>query len=77
MSRSTCTSSESSRVVWYLRSAVLTSVADVHGALEKRILETLQNTLGLTATVELVTPAIIPRSEVKAVRVLDERTIGR
>ena len=52
-------------------------VADAHAALEKRVLETLQNALGLTASVELVTRATIPRSEGKAVRVLDERTKGR
>src|SRR5215210_6353999 len=52
-------------------------VADAQAVLEKRVLETLQNTLGLTAMVELVTRATIPRSEGKAVRVLDERTKGR
>ena len=52
-------------------------VADAHAALEERVLETLQNALGLTAMVELVTRATIPRSEGKAVRVLDERTKGR
>jgi phenylacetate-CoA ligase len=52
-------------------------VADAHAALEERVLETLQNALGLTASVELVTRATIPRSEGKAVRVLDERTKGR
>ena len=52
-------------------------VADARAELEKRVLETLQNALGLTAMVELVTRATIPRSEGKAVRVLDERTKGR
>jgi phenylacetate-CoA ligase len=52
-------------------------VADAQAMLEKRVLETLQNALGLTAMVELVTRATIPRSEGKAVRVLDERTKGR
>ena len=43
-------------------------------ALEARVLETLRYTLGLTATVELASPQTVPRSEGKAVRVLDERT---
>jgi phenylacetate-CoA ligase len=45
-----------------------------HGALEARVLETLREALSLTATVELAPPRTLPRSEGKAVRVLDERT---
>ncbi len=48
-----------------------------HEALETRVLETLQDALGLTATIELASPQTIPRSEGKAVRVLDERTSNR
>ncbi len=47
---------------------------DTHEALESRVSETLQEALGLTPTVELVSPQAVPRSEGKAVRVLDERT---
>jgi phenylacetate-CoA ligase len=43
-------------------------------ALQTRVLETLQSALSLSATVELASPRTIPRSEGKAVRVLDERT---
>jgi phenylacetate-CoA ligase len=43
-------------------------------ALEARVLETLREALSLSATVELTPPQTIPRSEGKAVRVLDERT---
>jgi phenylacetate-CoA ligase len=43
-------------------------------ALQDAVLETLQNALSLSATVELASPHTIPRSEGKAVRVLDERT---
>jgi phenylacetate-CoA ligase len=43
-------------------------------ALHARISETLREALNLTATVELAPPRTIPRSEGKAVRVLDERT---
>jgi phenylacetate-CoA ligase len=50
---------------------------DTHGALEARLLELLREALGLTATVELAPPQTIPRSEGKAVRVLDERTSDR
>jgi phenylacetate-CoA ligase len=45
-----------------------------HAALENRVLETLQNALDLTVTVELTPPQTLPRSEGKAVRVLDQRT---
>jgi phenylacetate-CoA ligase len=45
-----------------------------HVALEARVLEKLQSTLGLAVTVELRAPRTIPRSEGKAVRVIDERT---
>lgn len=45
-----------------------------HEALQHTVLETLQNALSLSATVELASPHTIPRSEGKAVRVLDERT---
>jgi phenylacetate-CoA ligase len=45
-----------------------------HAALEDRVLKTLQDALDLTATVELASPRTIPRSEGKAVRVLDQRT---
>ena len=47
---------------------------DAHAALEDHVLKTLQNALSLTATVELAPPHTIPRSEGKAVRVLDQRT---
>jgi phenylacetate-CoA ligase len=43
-------------------------------ALQVRVSETLREALSLTATVELAPPQTIPRSEGKAVRVLDERT---
>jgi phenylacetate-CoA ligase len=43
-------------------------------ALETRVSETLQEALSLTTTVELASPQTVPRSEGKAVRVLDERT---
>ncbi len=43
-------------------------------ALEGRVVETLHNALDLTAVVELAFPNAIPRSEGKAVRVLDQRT---
>ena len=36
-------------------------------------LETLQEALGLTPTVELAAPQTVPRSEGKVVRILDER----
>ena len=45
-----------------------------HKALHARVSETLREALNLTATVELAPPRTIPRSEGKAVRVLDERT---
>jgi phenylacetate-CoA ligase len=45
-----------------------------HEALQARVSETLREALNLTATVELASPRTIPRSEGKAVRVLDERT---
>ena len=45
-----------------------------HEALQVRVSETLREALNLTATVELAPPRTIPRSEGKAVRVLDERT---
>jgi len=45
-----------------------------HESLQARVLETLREALSLTATVELAPPRTIPRSEGKAVRVLDERT---
>ncbi|MDQ3841034.1 MAG: phenylacetate--CoA ligase [Actinomycetota bacterium] len=48
-----------------------------HEALEARVSGTLQEALSLTATVELAPPQTIPRSEGKAVRVLDQRTSGR
>jgi phenylacetate-CoA ligase len=43
-------------------------------ALQTRVLETLHDSLSLSATVELAPPHTIPRSEGKAVRVLDQRT---
>jgi phenylacetate-CoA ligase len=45
-----------------------------HEALQFRVSETLREALNLTTTVELAPPRTIPRSEGKAVRVLDERT---
>ena len=45
-----------------------------HAALENRVLETLQNALDLSVTVELMPPQTLPRSEGKAIRVLDQRT---
>ena len=42
--------------------------------LQASVSETLREALNLTATVELAPPRTIPRSEGKAVRVLDERT---
>ncbi len=45
-----------------------------HEALQASVSETLREALSLTATVELAPPRTIPRSEGKAVRVLDERT---
>ena len=51
--------------------------SSAYAALEDHVLETLQNALGLSATVELASPHAIPRSEGKAVRVVDERTKGR
>ena len=45
-----------------------------HEALRARVSNTLREALNLTATVELAPPRTIPRSEGKAVRVLDERT---
>lgn len=45
-----------------------------HGTLEARVSETLRDALGLTANIELASSGTIPRSEGKAVRVLDERT---
>lgn len=47
---------------------------DTREALETRVSETLQEALSLTTTVELASPQTVPRSEGKAVRVLDERT---
>jgi phenylacetate-CoA ligase len=48
-------------------------VASGHEVLAARVSETLQDALSLAATVELTPPQTIPRSEGKAVRVLDER----
>ncbi len=45
-----------------------------HESLQVRVLETLREALSLTATVELAPPRTVPRSEGKAVRVLDQRT---
>jgi phenylacetate-CoA ligase len=45
-----------------------------HDTLKARVSEMLREALNLTATVELAPPRTIPRSEGKAVRVLDERT---
>src|SRR5918993_641346 len=44
-----------------------------HEALRARVSNTLREALNLTATVELAPPRTVPRSEGKAVRVLDER----
>ena len=51
--------------------------SSAHKGLEARVLETLQSALNLSATVELASPHAVPRSEGKAVRVVDERTKGR
>jgi phenylacetate-CoA ligase len=48
--------------------------SSTHAALTARVLDTLRDALGLTATIELAPPHTIPRSEGKAVRVLDQRT---
>jgi phenylacetate-CoA ligase len=48
--------------------------SSTHTVLAARVLDTLRDALGLTATVELAPPHTIPRSEGKAVRVLDQRT---
>jgi phenylacetate-CoA ligase len=48
--------------------------SSAYAALENHVLETLRNALGLSATIELASPHTVPRSEGKAVRVLDERT---
>ena len=45
-----------------------------HETLQVRVSEMLREALNLTATVEVAPPRTIPRSEGKAVRVLDERT---
>jgi len=45
-----------------------------HEALKFHISETLREALNLSTTIELAPPRTIPRSEGKAVRVLDERT---
>ena len=45
-----------------------------HEALKSRVSETLREALNLSTTIELAPPRTIPRSEGKAVRVLDERT---
>jgi phenylacetate-CoA ligase len=45
-----------------------------HEALKFRVSETLREALNLSTTIELAPPRTIPRSEGKAVRVLDERT---
>jgi len=42
---------------------------------ERRITAALQNTLGVSATVHLVEPRTLPRSEGKAVRVVDNRKL--
>jgi phenylacetate-CoA ligase len=44
-----------------------------HERLQFRVSRTLREALNLTTTVELAPPRTIPRSEGKAVRVLDER----
>ena len=59
-----------------LRVRVETTVAAkaAHAALEARATETLRDSLGLHVPVELASAGTLPRSEGKAVRVLDQRT---
>jgi phenylacetate-CoA ligase len=52
----------------------VTSEPALQTALQTRVLETLHDALNLSATVELAPPHTIPRSEGKAIRVLDQRT---
>ena len=52
----------------------LASRPAARAALEARAREALRDALGLTVAVEPMPPHTIPRSEGKAVRVLDERT---
>ena len=55
--------------------------ADVHSSpnnvaqLERRLSYEIQSTLGITCTVKVLRPREIPRSEGKAVRVVDKRTL--
>ncbi len=50
------------------------AASNLRADLEARVVETLRNVLDLTAAVELTSPNTIPRSEGKAIRVLDQRT---
>jgi phenylacetate-CoA ligase len=47
----------------------------VRAALGARVQESLRSALGLTVTLELIPPRTVPRSEGKAVRVIDQRDI--
>ena len=49
----------------------------IRAALEARVTETLRDSLGLCVPVELAPAGTMPRSEGKAVRVLDRRTLLR
>jgi phenylacetate-CoA ligase len=42
-------------------------------ALSNKVSELLKETLGLTVLIELLPPATLPRSEGKALRVIDKR----
>ena len=44
-------------------------------ALQKRIIESMKSTLGLSADIKLVAPKTIPRFEGKARRVIDNRKL--
>jgi phenylacetate-CoA ligase len=45
--------------------------------LERRLSSNMQSTLGITCTVQLAAPGQIPRSEGKAVRVVDKRQVSQ
>jgi phenylacetate-CoA ligase len=43
------------------------------GKVAKRVEATIKDLIGVTVTVEIVAPGVLPRSEGKAVRIIDNR----
>ena len=61
--------------VWVEASEALLGDSDVYAIVGRTLAATLESSLGLGCRVEVVGPREIPRSEGKAVRVVDNRRI--